>query len=795
MAKKKSTDEAAKQVKSEVAMWLSLLSSAKAAAKPHLDSASDAYRRYLGERNKTANQQLPRSPRTYRFPLFWSAIQTLQPVFYSSKPVPIVEADFAAQDPIANTAAYMLERFAKQLIKLNPIDSVESATRDDLILADKCTNRVLYDEQEGYETCKVFVFRTTLDDGMEIWADAEGNQVPDGTPILAETDDRGEMEAESGSETAEERFYYEKEMQEGCAKLLPVSVFDVLHTPRARNWHEIKEMYFRLALGRKDAEEKFGKELAAKLPYRAAKDRAESRDDTNEDENPLSDGIADVWEVWDKRQKEVFYICEGYQGFLKPKDSPTDKVKDPYGLSGFFPCPPFVIGTTPPDSLFPTVPADQLRDVLMGVDEAWKRLIKTLRSTRRRGVYNGNIPELAQLETDADEGEFVAVTNFQKLIGDGGLQNAVQMFPVDQLVSAMNEMINAVQTFKAFFDELYGISDIMRGASDARETAEAQKIKERYATLRTSWKQRQFQELVRCDIQLLCELGIHQFDDDQFFGMVGAKYMPEQHQTNAPAGLALLRTDRWRTIRISIETDSTILINEEAEARAKNEVVSQVMNGIKELGNTQLAPSLLSFMGDLVIYAVEGLRDSKSLVEKLKAAIDEAQAPSTEPPPPPPPDYEAQKIELQQLKIQIDQQLATQQLNLDTQKAITDAEIQREKLAIEAQKIGAEAGIKQMRMELDARIAEHQATQRSIETQILQQKSMLDEREKWVTEQRLQQEMRLEAQRTMQSMQTAAQPQAAPNIIIEAPKAVKKKYKIKRDALGNSEIEQEEIPE
>jgi hypothetical protein len=794
MAKKKTKEEEGKQVKSEVAMWLSMLATAKAAAKPHLDSTADAYRRYLGERAQTANQQLPRSPKTYRFPLFWSAIQTLQPVFYSSRPVPIVEADFAAQDPVANTAAYMLERLAKQLIKLNPVDQAESATRDDLLLADKCTNRVLYDEQPGYDTCKVFVFRTVLDDGMEIWADANGEQVPDGTPILAETDDRGEMEAEDSS-PGEERYYYEKETQEGCAKLLPVSIFDILHTPRARNWHEVKEIYFRLALGRKDAEEKFGKELAAKLPYRAPKDRSESRDDVNQDENPVSDGIADVWEVWDRREKEVFYICEGYQGFLRPKDSPTDKVKDPYGLTGFFPCPPFVIGTCPPDSLFPTVPADQLRDILTGVDEAWKRVMKTLRSTRRRGLYNANIPELSQLETDADEGDFVGVANFQKLVGEGGLQNAVQIFPVDQLVSAMNEMIVAVQTFKAFFDELYGISDIMRGASDARETAEAQKIKERYATLRTSWKQRQFQELVRCDIQLLCELAIHQFDDDQFFGMVGARYMPPEHQTNAQAGLALLRTDKWRTIRISIETDSTILINEEAEARAKNEVVSAVMNGIRELGSAQLAPPLVSFMGELVVYAVEGLRDSKTLVEKLKSAIEQAQAGTGEPPPPPPPDYEAQKIQLQQQKLLVDQQLDTQRLNLDTQKAITDAEIQREKLALEAQKIGAEAGIKQMRAELDAQIAQFEATQRQIETQILQQKSMLDEREKWVTEQRLQAEMQLEAQRTAAMLAPKLEPQVAPNIIIEAPKAIKKKYKIKRDALGNSEIEQEEIPE
>lgn len=793
MAKKKSSkDEAIK-----AAMWLSLLASAKSAAKPHLDSTSDAYRRYLGERSKTSNQQLPRSPRTYRFPLFWSAMQTLQPIFYSSKPVPIVEADFAAQDPVANTAAYMLERFAKQLIKINPVDMVESATRDDLLLGDKCTNRVLYDEQEGYEKSKVFVFRTVLDDGMEIWADANGNQVPDGTPILAETDDAGEGESEDGSEPSEERYYYEKKMQEGCAKLLPVSIFDILHTPRARNWHEVKELFFRLSLSRKDAEEKFGAKQASQLPYRAKKDRSEARDEAgSDDENErLSDGVADVWEVWDKRKKEVFYICEGYDGFLRPEGSDTDKIPDPYQLYGFFPCPPFVIGTCPPDSLFPTVPADQLRDILMGVDEAWKRLIKTLRSTRRRGIYNANIPELAQLETEADEGEFIGVGNFNKLVGDGGLNNAVQTFPVGELVSAMSEMMNAVQTFKAFFDELYGISDIMRGASDARETAEAQKIKERYATLRTSWKQRQFQELVRCDIQLLCELGIQQFDDAQFFSMVGANFMSQEHKTNAQAALALLRTDRWRTIRVSIETDSTILINEEAEARAKNEVVSQVMNGIKELGNAQLAPALQTFMGDLVVYAVEGLRDAKSLVEKLKAAIAESNAPSTEPPAPPPPDYEAQKIELQQQKILVDQQLETQKLNLETQIAITDAEIQREKLSLEAQKIGAEAGIKQMRAELDAQIAQFNASQRQIETQILQQKSMLDEREKWVTEQRLQAEMQLEAQRTAAMMQPKLEPQQAPNIIIEAPKAVKKKYKIRRDALGNSEIEQEEIPE
>lgn len=754
--------------------WLNWITLAKKAAKNHHESAREAWRLYLGERAKTANQQLPRSPRVYRFPAFWAAINTMQPIFYSQKPTVIVEADFAAYDPVANTAATALERLARQLMKQNPVDTVFARTRDDGLLADKGTNRVLFDE-ENYETEQIFVNQIQLEDGTTVWADAGEDIVPDGTPIL---------QNEQGA------YFYEKPVFEGCAKLLPVSIFDVLHTPYARDWTEIKEMAFRLHLSKRDVEEMFGKEIAAQIPYKSR--RSNDEDDVEPRRDRKIKDTAEIWEIWDKRSKKVFYICDGFPHLLKPLDAESAEVDDPYGLCQFFPCPPFFIGTCPPDNMFPIPMSEQVRDILQAINESFKRFFKTIRSTRRRGIFNANIPELGQLETDLDEGEFIGVTSWEKLVGDGGkMQDVVYNFPVGELVQAAQEMVAGLQTLKAWFDEALGVSDIMRGATDPIETATAQKIKQRNASLRTSWKQRQFQDLVACSLRLLSELAIKQLPEQQLNTMIGARFMSAEDQQRLPTAWALLRTDRWRSIRLTIETDSTILADEEADAEKKAALVTAVTQGLAQFNQDIPAP-LQRVLGKLVVYGLEGQRDAKVIIDDMRGAIEEMQQPQE--PPPPPPDYEAQKIQIKQFEIQTNAQIETQKLNLDAQKAITQAEIEREKLQLEAQKIGAEAGIKQMRIELDRQIAQVSQTQKQIETELNAQRAALDIQERMLTEQRLQREEALEAQRTAAMAMQAAQPQQPPTIVIEAPKPTKKKYKIVRDALGNAQVETEEAP-
>lgn len=773
------TDDAKKKPdnsKSNAAVlyWVNWIKAAKTAAKDHKHLAQEAWREYLGEYRVTTSRATARQPRVYRFPLFWSSVQTIQPAFYSTTPTVIAEADFQEKDPIANTAAFIAERLGKYFVKINPFDRVLYDTRDDFILADKATNRVLFDT-EKCECDHIAVFPKQLEDGTTVYVDGNGNTIPESAEIYE--DDQGGQ-------------FYEQEKEEKCIKLVPISINDILHSPAARHWDEIDALAFRLTLTKRQCEAKFGA-IANLLNY--GKRRTADEKDPDKDLKEI-DPVTEIYEIWDKQERVVRYVSEHLlQRFLKPIDAESDEVEDPYKLPGFFPCPPFVIGTKGPENLFPIPVYCQLEDIIKQLNGAYKRLCRTVRASRRRGIFDQNVPELATLQSDADEGEYIPVKGFAQLVGEKGLDNLVQHFPVDQLVSAMTEMMNAITTFKDYFYELSGIPDVLRGTSDPVETAEAQKIKERHASLRFSSKQRQFQELVRKDIELMVSLGLSVLDPEEIAELSGLRFADDDHQRNFPEALALLKTNKWRNIRISIETDSTILANEEAERRRRNELVTTVTGAIGQISQMEGLPEpLMQFLNELIIYSIGGLRDTKAIVGKLKQAIADANVPAE--PPPPEPNIDAQKLELEKYKIDLDSMYKNKQLEIELQRDLDEVALKREELTIKAQELGVTSQLKQLEHNLEAsRVASEQQLEQ-LRVQIEQQKVMLDEREKYMTEYRLQAEAARKERELALSQATQAPASQPLTIVNEAPKPVKKKYRIVRDALGNADIQSEEIP-
>jgi hypothetical protein len=769
-----------------VSYWLNWIKAAEKAGKEHLEAYRDAQAEYLGKFQMVSTRFASTNSRAYRLPVFWSAMQSVLPAYYSSMPIPVVEAEWAQVDRVANEASEIAESLAKYYLKINNCDQVFTYTSTTALLADKATDRVLYVENEGEGAVEeIAVFPSPIMDelGQEIgtqYLDANGAAVADGTEIM--------QDEESGA------YFYESAGYEKCIKLMPVAIADVLHTPTAKTWEEVQEIAFRVYLTKQDARDMFGKEQAARLNYGK---RKKVQDDATAEKVAEVQPVAEIWEIWDKRSKTVRYISKNCERYLKPVEAESAIIPDPYKLVGFFPCPPFVLGTCSDESMYPVPPHTQLKDVLNHINGIYKRVCKLTMSTKRRGVFDANVPELAVLQSETDESEFVPVANFRSLVGEGGLDRVVQYFPVDQLAQAMGEMQVALKFFTELFNECYGLPDVIRGTSSPVETAEAQKIKERNASLRFSARQRQFQELVRKSVELMVDLSVKQLTEDEIGQIVGVRFKSQEKQQIFAPAVALLRTDKWRTIRINIETDSTILPNEEENRRRKVEVVNAITSGIQQMAQVQgLPPPLVGFIGKLITYMISGMRDAKALTGDLDAAIKQSleamQAPQDAPPPP---DYEGQKLQLQQQSQTNDAQIAFEKLKLDVAIADANVQLEREKLSLEAQKIGAAAVTAQNKSLLDERIASFEAEMRKMELQLAQQTMVLTEREKYMTEQRLQLEAALKQQEAISKQQALAQqmqPQQSPiELKIEAPKPVKRKYKIKRDAFGNSEISQE----
>jgi hypothetical protein len=267
---------------------------------------------------------------------------------------------------------------------------------------------------------------------------------------------------------------------------------------------------------------------------------------------------ATVWEIWDKDRREVLFIAQSM------KTEPIRKEADPLELENFFPVPRPVYAIQTSGSLIPVVPYEIYRAQAEELEEVSTRIMALTRAVKARSVYDGRIVgEMEKLER-ADDADSVPVDNIAVFADGSKLADRVMWMPIDMIVAALEKLYMARDQIKQVIYEVTGISDILRGASEAQETATAQSIKQQWGSLRIQHKQSEIQRYARDLFRMKAELFASKFDPQTLELMTGIPLVPqpgmeppEQTQQKMQV-LQLLKSDKLRGFRIDIESDSTI---------------------------------------------------------------------------------------------------------------------------------------------------------------------------------------------------------------------------------------------
>ena len=172
--------------------------------------------------------------------------------------------------------------------------------------------------------------------------------------------------------------------------------------------------------------------------------------------------------------------------------------------------------------------------------------------------------------------------------------------------------------------------------------------------------------------------------------------------------------------------------------------------------------------------------------------------------------FESLSNQLEQIKLGNEVGIKTQELNQNAAQLQADIALAQQEIAnkrneflLQAREIADKSEIKQIEMILDSRVAEQKAQLEQLYLQLEKEKTVLVEKEKWATEQRLQAEHQMEVLMNVTEMQRSLKeikeaPPAPITVNVELPKSTKKrrKAKILRDASGAaSELEFEELEE
>lgn len=371
-----------------------------------------------------------------------------------------------------------------------------------------------------------------------------------------------------------------------------------------------------------------------------------------------------IYEVWDKPSKSVYWLTKELpSSFLKV-------INNPLNLNGFFPCPKPILATTTNDSIIPEPDFCMIKGMIDELDGITSRMKLTMQALKVSGAYDKSFPELHSI-LDKDV-TLVAVSDFQKLKDNGGIRGIIDFAPIEQYIAALEALARRRDDIVQNIFEVTGVSDIMRGNSDANETATAVTKKTNFGTLRNQDRQNDMQrficELYRIKAEIICE----QFSAETLQSFLSADESCDGFKVMQ--AVHLLKTEKMRGMALGIETDT--VFNQEME----NEKLLQGIKVINEMVTSAFEkvssqPALLPLYRQMI----EALAASMPKARQFEAILDEVFQKISD-------DFAQPRVAIPQINPQV--QLAQQQIN-------NDYEIAKEKNLLKAKELEIKAaGVK-----------------------------------------------------------------------------------------------------
>jgi hypothetical protein len=584
-----------------------------------------------------------------RFNILWSNVNTLVPAVYAKLPKADVSRRFGDNDPIGRVASLLIERALDYEIEHYP--DFRSSMRhavEDRFLGGRGVSWVRYDPHIKQQDVP--------EDGYQITEDIEeGESSETEGDILNQT---------AGTDGAPEEIDYE------CAPTDYVHWKDFGHSC-ARTWEEVTQVWRWVYMSKDAVTERFGKKVAKKISFNSSPDSL-----TKYGQSSKNNDKAKVCELWDKETAKVYWLMDDYVELLDERDDPLD-------LEGFFPCAKPLYATTTSDSLIPVPDFILYQDQANELDILTDRIDGLVKSLRVRGVYDASQPALQRLLTEGDNNTLIPVDKWMAFSEKGGLKGSIDLLPIETLASALINCYQAQANIKGQIYEITGISDILRGAGAASESATAQQLKGQYAGLRLRAMQESValfaSELLRLKAQIICT----KFQPETILRLAAAQQMSPADQQMIPQALQLMQDSPLRSFRIQVAADSLVQLDENQNKQDRMEFMNAFSNFLREaVPAGQASPEMVPMLMDMMKFGLGGFKQGAIMEGSIDAALQQMIASNAKKAQNPQPDPEMLKAQAAEKTVQMKVQADTQSQQARAQ---ADMQIEQMKMQMEAQ--------------------------------------------------------------------------------------------------------------
>ena len=612
-------------------------------------------RKFIDERGaaETANRW---------FNVFYANTNILQASLYARLPDPQVSRQFQDyDDDIARVAALIVQR---------------AITQD------------LDDPRDTFDAMMRHAVQDRLIPGLgQAWLRLETDTEVIPAAELVDMEPQPGMEtAEIGEEASEDGIEPPQRITDQRVCVDYVYWRDFLWSP-CRVWEERRWVARRVYMDREELVERFGPRIGNDCVVEV---RPESGTEKYNESNvlPKDEAIkkAEVWEIWERSTRKVYWYSKGYPDLLDTRD-------DPLSLVGFEPCPRPMLANISTSNSVPRPDYYMIQDQYMELDTINNRISLLVQACKVAGVYDKGQPGIVRLLQEGNDNLLIPVDNWAMFAEKNGLKGQIDWLPLETIVQALNQLNMARETIKAQIYELTGISDIVRGASKASETLGAQQIKAQFAGVRIESLQAEIARFAGDVLRIKAEMMVKHFSPELLITKSNIMATGEGNIEYVGPAMALLASDVGFEWRISVATDSMAQVDYQAEKADRTEFLNSVSGFMKQaLPIVQAMPEAKAMVVGMLKWGVAGFKKAQEIEGMLDKELDALMKP--QPPEPPPPDPAL-------IKAQADAQAKQQEAQLDAQARQQEMQLEQQKAMLELQKAEREAQLEEQRMMME----------------------------------------------------------------------------------------------
>jgi hypothetical protein len=623
--------------------WSAELEASKKELGKFHEDADKITRRYLDKRDEWHEE-------TARVNLFWSTMKVLLSLLYARPPRASVARSFLdAEDDQARVAGQIVQRLLNRSFDDN-VSNWDAAVRT------------------GIEDWLIVGFG-------QMWLRYEVQ--------TEEREQPAELDPLTGDELVPASTY--EAIVEEDAAVDYIYWKDFFWSP-ARTWDEVRWVARRVYMTKDQLVARFGEEIAKVVPLGTLKPRGSN------DQTPKHDvwSKAEVFEIWNKEDKKVYWLAKGCEVILDVKE-------DPLGLESFFPCPKPLAANITSSNFMPRADYIFAQDQFDELDEINTRITWLTRAAKVVGVYDKSADGIQRMFSQAAENQLIPVDNWAMFAEAGGIKGKVEWVPIEAVVNAIERLRQYRQDKTMQIYEVLGISDIMRGSSKASETAAAQQIKAQFGSTRVQLMQFYIAEWITQALRIKAEIIAKHFQPETI--AMRSNIMRTPDAPYAQAAIQLIKDEKLAEYRISVEADSMAAMDWAAERDAAVQFMQGLGAFISQVSPVaQSTPGAGPFLLRLMQWAVAKFRVSTEIESVLDQAIG-AMNQQLQNPPQPQPDPQ---LLLEAEKIKSNERIAM----LESQ---SDEKVAALKASVELQKIEMQAKFDQMAAQYEAMMAMMQA--------------------------------------------------------------------------------------